>query len=507
MIKRILPFCLALLLLGATLARAESSIKWIPGFPQRIGAKVMLMWEPQAGAAKYLLSRTTEGVSKPQALESVSNHLMDENIDPALNLSYQVSAVDSSGRTIAISPAAKLKGMVLLNPPTWGGYHQEGPQLLLTWQGPQATVFYNLYRVGPDGKPVLLSASSLPRYTDVKIVPGEVYEYFLRGVDVNNNESKDSEHISVKVEGWTSAPVETVAHRHVEAVPFKLAENVRLSEPTDLLIRNGQIYVTDAGSKSVMVLGSDGKLIRRFATSPTVYLGGTWGVPWGISADAYGTRFAVTFLMSTNVRLFDANGYMVVDVAVEPPKDVPSDRLLNKLPQPMDVAIEDQEGFWVSEYTYSQVLFFDVRGRELGRVGKARVDRDPGPFRGPTFLTMNNATGHVDVVDSLAKRVFSVSKEGKVEGYWGGQAKGDGALYLPKGVAVNSKGEVLVIDGILSTLQAFSQEGKLLALYEPENERDRLPKGLVSVAVNPENDDIYVLSKLNSQIYRLRLTK
>ena len=502
----------ALLLVGAALlfaqaAFAQGQLKWIQGFPQRIGASVMLMWEPLPGAAKYIISRSAEGKGQPFTRESAINNFVDDKALATETYTYQILALDDQNKQLSSSTPAVLKGAVPLDIPRIDGHHQDGPRLLISWQGDPRTVFFNLYKALQGKQPKLLAAVSATKYVDVDTKPDEVYEYFLRGVDQAGVETKDSAHVTIKVESWKAAAAETFQHREVEVTRFKLSPEVRLGEPTDLVLRNGLIYLTDSGSRSVMALTMDGKLFRRFGQKPPDY-NGVWGIPWGISADAFGRRFAVTFLQSPNVRVFDDQGVMILDMLITPPPELTPDQYLPNPPQPMDVAIEDQEGYWLTEYTYGQVVYMNLRGKEEGRVGTPRVLKNSGPFKSPTFLMIHPGSGYINVVDSLQGKVFRVFNDGKVAGSWGNDMEGEGSLHLPKGIDADENGELLVVDGMLSTLQAFSQAGKLLAVFVARpDEKQQLPAGMISVAVERGSGDIYVLSKVENAVFRLRLHK
>ncbi|RMG88351.1 MAG: hypothetical protein D6708_11645, partial [Candidatus Dadabacteria bacterium] len=271
--------------------------------------------------------------------------------------------------------------------------------------------------------------------------------------------------------------------------------------PTDLAWSDRTLFVTDLGSRSVVALDGDGNFLYRFATEPPGY-GGPWGIPWGIGASDDGERIAVTFLRSPNVRVFSRTGDLVLDVTIRPPKgygDYP------KPPQPMDVALDAEGGLWVTEYTFAQVIHFDASGREVGRTGTPRPAEDAGPFRSPTFVAAHTAMGRVVVVDSLLARLFVLDRDGQAVLDWARTKTLEGPLDLPKGVCVTPSGDLLVVDGIRSSLQTFSLSGEIREVfYSPDKDYLDL-RGLVSAAVDPRTGDLFALSKVDSAIYRLRI--
>lgn len=504
---RRLLLAFAILLFSALFVHAEAirQISWIISFPQRVGKQVMLMWEPVPGAVKYVVTRTGE-TGKSESWEISTNNVMDSNADPGETCTYKVVAKDAQGLVLGATPPGVVAGVKPLDPPKWGGSFQDAHRLMLSWQGDHRTVFYNLYRNLQGEKPKVIAAISSTSYVDEDVLPETTYEYFIRSVDKMGVESKDSGHISLHVRKWEEKKVEEKAEtRLVEITKFLLAPEVKISEPTDIIVRNNILYFSDLGSRSVMVVAQDGKLIRRFATKPPEYQG-VWGIPWGICADTFGRRFAVTFMQSPNVRVFDDTGAMLLDIPVTPPPELKPNQYLPSPPQPMDIAVEEQEGYWLTDYTYGQLIYLDIRGAEVGRVGKSRVEKDFGPFKSPTFLIVHPGTGYINVVDSMQGKVFRVFNDGQIAGFWGNEPQGETKLFLPKGIDVNDKGEILVIDGMVSSLNAYSMAGKLVATYATEDEREMpWPNGLVTVASNRENGELFVISKIENAIYRMKV--
>lgn len=500
-------FALLMLFVLPTARGADAKLDWLKGFPQRIGSQAVLMWTPVLDAAKYQLTRTDEATGTSASWDTPQNNYVDLRADLEKTYLYQVRAFGKNGVLLASSRTAKLERFKRLDPPKWGGSHQDEGGVYLVWQRDPGAAYYSVFKAMRDEAPVVLASTSSVNYVDKDVKQGETYVYKVRAVDQSGNESKDSELLTVVVNFEAASGKREIERRKVEVTRFELAPEVKIGEPTQLLFRNGLMYLTDTASRSVMVIALDGNLVRKIATRPPDYKG-AWGIPWGISSDQAGKRFAVTFMQSPNVRLFDEMGQILQDIQVTPPPELDKEKYPPLKPQPMNVLVEDQEGLWVTDYTYAQVINYSVRGRETGRVGTPKVLKDHEPFRSPTFMVLNPKTSEVNVVDSLQAKVFRLSTDGKILGSWGADIEGDGALHLPKGIEVTEGGEFLIVDGILSTLQAFDKTGKLVAVYEPgDKARAKLPLGLVSVSLNRANGDIYVLSKVENAIFRLSLVK
>ncbi len=483
-------------------ARAETGVAWQPGFPMRAGNQVLLMWAPVPGAQEYRIHRRDLGTGREKVWTVREPQAVDPEAPADRAYLYSVEAVLPGGVAGPTSEVRKLEGFRPLEPPRWGGHYQEGRSVHLVWEPVEGAAFYNLYRAREGEEPQLLASVQGVKYVDGTVEPGAAYVYTVRAVGLQSQESADSEPLRVRV----VQPAGPVRAREPERVYVEVAGVIRegpryrLREPTDLVFLGSELLVTDMGSRSVLVLDTEGELEDRIAQEPPEYEG-PWGIPWGIDASPDGARVALTFLRSPNVRVFTRDGTLLADIEIQKPKGYED---LPLVPQPMDVAVDVDGGLWVSEYTFAQVIHLDASGRELGRVGVPRQADDPGPFRSPTFLAAHRVEGQVFVVDSLPARVFRLGRDGEILGEWSRRKAPEGALSLPKGLCVTREGDLLVVDGIRSSLQRFSASGEIRAVYYSPD-RDFLDlRGLVSVAQDPRTGDIFVASKVDSAVYRLR---
>jgi hypothetical protein len=508
--SRVLCGILLFLLFFAAKAFAVPQVEWLPGFPQRMGNQTILMWKPLPGAKRYVISRTEEVTKKVVTWEMSDNSYVDQRSELGKSYSYQIVALGADGRPLGASSLAQLEEYHPLTPPVWGGSYQDGAKIYLVWEGDIRSVYYNIYKARQGEPPKVLTASSTNRYVDTDIAKGATYIYTVRSVDKAGKESEASDQLVVTVEGFGAKTAEPeVAHHYVETTLLALKGGATLREPTDIEVFDHQLFVTDLGSRSVAVITADGQVLRHLATKPPEYVG-DWGIPWGIGRDREGRRFAVAFLRTPNVRVFGIGGDMLLDILLYPPKGFEDSPII---PQPMDVAIDGVGGLWVTDYAFGQVIHLDKRGYELGRVGTPKIVEKAEPFRSPTFVTVNPKSGEILVVDSLQAKIFRISKDGQLIGTWSRDVQKEGALTLPKGLAALPDGKLLVVDGMLSSLQRLDEKGNVEAVYltkdveaavgEKTKREILATDGIVAPAMDEETGDIYLTSKVRNGIYLL----
>lgn len=148
----------------------------------------------------------------------------------------------------------------------------------------------------------------------------------------------------------------------------------------------------------------------------------------------------------------------------------------------------DRDGnLWVADPIWHVVQKFSPDGKNLMTLGKLKVAGDNASqdaFNQPNFVAFG-PTGDVFVSDGyINSRVVQFTKEGKFVRIFGG-TKGiaSGQLTLPHGVAVDSKGRVLVSDSDNKRISVFDKDGKFLETWAAPS------RGGIAV---DRNDTVYV---------------
>jgi len=194
-----------------------------------------------------------------------------------------------------------------------------------------------------------------------------------------------------------------------------------------------------------------------------------------VAADGKGT-VVVMVRVAPHVRLFTTDGKFVKSWAEE-----------GSFGTAHSVHFDSEGNIWGADPAWHVVHKFDRNGKVLLTLGKKQVAGDNTSrdlFNQPNFVAFG-PTGDVFVSDGYVNsRIVQFTKDGKFVRIIGGvKGNGPGQLQLPHGVAVDSKGRVLVSDSDNKRISVFDKEGKFLENWAAPS------RG--GIAVTPD-DTVYV---------------
>lgn len=172
---------------------------------------------------------------------------------------------------------------------------------------------------------------------------------------------------------------------------------------------------------------------------------------------------------------------------------------------PSGIAVDGTGRVYVTDLYNHRVQVFTEDGRFLRQWGSK--GRRGGELSFPTGIAVS-AQGEVLVADGFNHRVQRFTLEGDFRGKWGGMGYGipgswPGWFALSKDVAFGPTGTVYVSDAFNGRVQAFTPEGKLLAVWRGQEQRRRQVRYTSGLAVGSDGA-VYVGDFHGEAIWKLR---
>ena len=256
--------------------------------------------------------------------------------------------------------------------------------------------------------------------------------------------------------------------------------------------------------------------------------------PYGIVADSRG-RVIVTDPGAEGVHIFDFGQRKYKFIERQKEKD--------PMRTPQCVAVDGQDNIYVTDSDAGVIFVFEASGKYLHTIG--RLKGGEGYFKRPTGIAVDSAAQRIYVSDTLRDEVFVLDMEGNILQSIGksGQGNGEfnlptelrldgsnlmvldamnfrvqvfdrsgafqyaigkigdspGAIFRPKGISIDSEGDLYVVDSLWNVVQVFDREGELLYYFGAKGTHAgelQLPSGLFI----DHDDRVYVVDSFNRRV-------
>lgn len=340
---------------------------------------------------------------------------------------------------------------------------------LVGWGGPAAAAAGDLVWPSPPAAPRIRHLSVLPSASESVSAPSVEHEesFFRRAVRFALGVSRD-------------APP-----------PQRPEPLMRL--PTGIWAANGFIYAADPGrGKVVRCEIATGKVTafpeRRSRRRAEVVS------PVGVAAARDGRVF-VSDPGAAAVHVLDGAGRRTGGL---PPPG-------GKWIRPTGLALDEgRDRLYVADTGTHRVHAYRLSGERLFTIGRRGVGK--GEFNFPTYLWADAERGRLLVCDSMNFRIQIFDEAGKYAGGFGENGNRPGYLARPRGVSLDSDGNIYVVDGAMETVQVFDEKGRLLLFFGVNGSAPgtfSLPGG---VFIAPD-DRIYVADTHNGRIQSFKYLK
>jgi DNA-binding beta-propeller fold protein YncE len=207
--------------------------------------------------------------------------------------------------------------------------------------------------------------------------------------------------------------------------------NVQFSTPIGVALgKEGQILVADAELGRVFRLDGNGKPLGDFGA-------GILKRPTGLARDPVRGRIYVSDTHSHDVKVFDDNG--VLQELIGQRGDGTGESEFNF---PTHLAFANDK-LYVSDTMNARIQVFDAQGKPLGSIGQRGLN--VGNFVRPKGVTLDSF-GNLYVVESYYDHLLVFNESGTFLLPIGGTGKEPGQFYLPSGVWSDKQGRIYVAD-------------------------------------------------------------
>ncbi len=244
---------------------------------------------------------------------------------------------------------------------------------------------------------------------------------------------------------------------------------------------SGRVFISDMGHSAVFVFDSvegEARLLKRLDQSRTFI------APSGIAIGPDGTIFVADAEVGLVARI-DATGRTFAPIGE------------GVLKRPTGVVFDKtQQRIFVADTEEGMIKAFDLDGRLVMTIGQPGVEL--GEFNRPTYMAIWRNELYVTDTFNSRIQIFDLDSGQPIRAI-GTRGTYVGQFAIPKGIALDSEGNIYVIESLFDHLLVFNREGRLLLPiggtgYTSGN--FYLPAGLWV----DEGDRVYVADMYNGRV-------
>jgi len=230
--------------------------------------------------------------------------------------------------------------------------------------------------------------------------------------------------------------------------PAKGASALRSMSYVAIDPTNGDVVVSDRIGKAVYVFNSDGSYVRTIQPDS---LKATWE-PLGITFASDGTLYVADVREKGGQQVvgIDGDGNITRTLAITA-KDA------DPLNYPNAMTVDEKGDLVVADSNNGRVLMFDPDGKPSVVAGPGVAEGDVGMPRGVAFDS-NGQLLVVDTVNHVVDIYRPADESGKAQfvGKFGVEGVADGQFEYPNGITIDTRAKVYVADRVNNRVQVWS---------------------------------------------------
>lgn len=251
----------------------------------------------------------------------------------------------------------------------------------------------------------------------------------------------------------------------------------------------GRIIVSDPGALGVHIFGFEKKEYRFLSGSKQQALQS----PIGVAVDARDNIYVADSVLG-KIFVFGPDGRFIRYVG-----DIRGEGYFKR---PTGLAIDKAEArLYVTDTLRHKIYVTTLEGTVLSSFG-GRGD-SAGQFNFPTEVFVRGE--ELLVVDAMNFRVQILDHKGNPLGHFGTSGDAVGSIFRPKGLSLDSNGNIFVVDAALEAVQVFNRQGRLLFAFGRSGTaagQFELPSGL---CIDGQNR-IFVADSYNHRVQEFKFS-
>ncbi|MBF0565025.1 MAG: hypothetical protein HQK89_07275 [Nitrospirae bacterium] len=277
------------------------------------------------------------------------------------------------------------------------------------------------------------------------------------------------------------------------------------NEPHGIAVDNSSnVYVADSDNEQIQKFTIDGQFITKWGTGGSG--DGQFYSPRAIAVDGNNNVFIVD-TYNNRIQKFTSDGTFISKWGSYGTGN-------GNFENPLGLAVDSAGNVYVADSDNNRIQKFTSNGTFISKWGSTGTGASQ--FNSPRGVAVDNA-GNVYVADFGNNRIQKFTKDGTFIMQWGQSGSADGQFYSPYGLASDKSGNLYVADsGIVDTtsvpgritvtggnhrIQKFTSDGKFITKWGSWGDLDgrfKLPDG---VAID-SSGNVFVVESFGARIQR-----
>ena len=259
---------------------------------------------------------------------------------------------------------------------------------------------------------------------------------------------------------------------------------------------DGNVYV--AGDQTVVKYTREGALVFTIQNIPNNddYNLGSWDMAVVVDSSGY---IYVSNEQDHNVVKFDSTGSYVTKWGSQGSED-------NQFNEPKGIAISN--GYvYVCDRGNNRIIKFDIDGTFISSFGQEGWE--DGQFQRPRDIVIDSTNSEIFVTEEWNSRIQAFDLDGTFKRKWATDSSaGDGEINSPRGIALDSQGNVYVTDEawMANKIVKFASDGTFILKFGGYGTDNYHFHGLQGIAVD-YSDNVYVIDLQNWDWENRRILK